>query len=460
VSRYLLGCCFTIIGLGTVVAQTSFPAEDSAAIRTIYDLELVNGQVFTRLTQLCNTIGPRLSGSKNASAAVDWAQKLFNTAGLTHITRQRVTVPHWERGGSEVASFKTMGHESSLNICALGGSIATPDGGLNANVLEVKDFDQLRALGKKVQGKIIFFDRPFDGRYFDTGKAYGHAVDQRVNGAAEAAKLGALGVIVRSMTELIDDYPHTGMMRYIEGVRQIPACAVSTAGAQALSRALLADPGLTLRMTLHCKTLPDVTSYNLLGEIQGSDPHSTIILVGGHLDSWDLAQGAHDDGAGVMQSLEALELLKRCGYSPKHTLRVVFFMNEENGARGAAEYARASSLAGEHYLAAIESDEGGFTPRGFVIASKTESFNKMFPWQELLRPYGSGWFRSSVEAGTDIEPLAPMTVALIGVMPDNQRYFDVHHSSKDRIDTVNERELKLGAASIAALIYLIDKKGL
>ncbi|MES3019840.1 MAG: M28 family peptidase [Bacteroidota bacterium] len=434
---------------------------DSAMLRQFYNVALENGHSYENLRHLCKQIGPRLSGSKNAQKAVEWSKKVMEDYGFDKVYLQEVMVPHWERGAKEAAFIIEGSTKIPVRIAALGGSIATPANGLTAQVIEVKNFEQLKVLGDAVKGKIVFFNRPFDARLFDTFDAYSGAVNQRGQGAVEAAKLGAIGVIVRSMTNIIDDNPHTGGMRYQDGVTKIPAAAISTKAAEMLSKKLMVNGSLVkLYFKQNCRTLPDALSYNVIGEIRGSVNPEKIITVGGHLDSWDLAEGAHDDGTGVTQSIEVLRIFKVLNYKPQNTIRAVMFMNEENGLRGGAKYAELAKQNNEQHIAALESDEGGFTPRGFTIEDSPLALAHFSKWKQLLEPYKV----SDIEAGGSGSDLGPLKTAipgivLIGFKPDSQRYFDIHHASSDVFENVNKRELELGAASIASMIYLIDKYG-
>jgi hypothetical protein len=345
-------------------------------------------------------------------------------------------------------------------ITSLGGSIGTGPSGISAGIVEVKNFEELKQLGaKSIQGKIVFFNRAMDPTKINTFAAYGGAVDQRGNGAVEAAKLGAVAVIVRSMGSGIEAYAHTGGMRYVTNVKLIPAVAISTQHAELLSNLLKEERDLQFYLETHSQILDDAPSFNVVGEIRGGEYKDEIIVVGGHLDSWDLAQGAHDDGAGCIQSIEVLRLFKAMGYKPKRTIRAVMFMNEENGLRGGAKYAELALKNKEKHIAAMESDRGGFTPRGFTM-STTESVKAIIKgWKPLFEPYDL-WDFNQEGGGADISPLASQGVPLIGFLPDSQRYFSVHHTSEDTIDKVDKRELELGAASMAALIFMIDKYGL
>jgi carboxypeptidase Q len=439
-------------------------AQDSLMIRKIYEEELVNGLCYQNLHYLCKNIGPRLSGSANAQKAVDWGKKLMESYGFDKVFLQPVMVPHWVRGAKETAEIIDGNTRIPVAVAALGMTVATPADGVTANVIEVHSLKQLDTLGQAaIKGKIVFFNRPFDPRFIETLAAYGTAGDQRNMGPAAAAKYGAVGVIVRSLTESLDNYPHTGATSYIDGGVNVPAAAISTIAANQLS-ALLKQKGNAVEFYFKqsCKTLPDTLSYNVVAELTGSTNPDKYIIVGGHLDSWDLAEGAHDDGTGVVQSVEALRIFKAIGYRPKNSIRAVFFMNEENGDRGGMKYAELAGKNKEVHIAAIETDLGGFTPRGFSFDGvSTVNLQKINEgWGKLLSPYGSGELVRG-GGGTDIEPLSGTSpgVLLIGYLPDSQRYFDVHHSPNDVFENVNKRELELGAASIASLMYLIDQHG-
>jgi hypothetical protein len=447
-----------ILNTALAVAQTS----DEVMLRTIFDAALKDGQSYEMLEYLTTKIGQRLSGSPGAAAGVEWSRHTMENLKFDSVWLQPVMVPHWVRGEKEIARIinsKTMG-QADVNICALGGSIGTGPGGIAAQVVEVQNFEELKTLGtKNVQGKIVFFNRPMDPTRINTFEAYGGAVNQRGAGASEAARYGAVGAVVRSMGINIEDYPHTGGMRYAAGVPKIPAMAISTKHAELLSRLLKDDRELKLYFEAHCETLADAPSHNVVGELKGREFPNEIIVVGGHLDSWDLGQGAHDDGAGCVQSIEVLRILKAIGYQPKRTIRAVMFMNEENGLRGGTKYAELAKANDEKHIAAIESDRGGFTPRGFTMTAPDSVKTKIKTWKHLFKPYGIADFDKE-GGGADIGPLGPQGTALIGFFPDPQRYFNYHHTPEDTFDKVDKRELEMGAAAMAALVYLIDKNGL
>jgi len=461
----------------SVVAQApaSAPSDNQVAIadpadadfiRKIYDQSLRDSRCYPWLEHLSLNIGHRLSGSTGAEKSVQWTRATLDTLGLDSVWLQPCMVPHWVRGAAEKVSVSGTAQRKKLDLqaLALGGSVATPSTGITAPVVEIKTWDDLERLGQAggLRGKIVFYNRPMDPTKIRTFEAYGGAVDQRVSGPSRAAKYGAVGVLVRSMGLRLDDYPHTGTTRYDSTYALIPAAAISTNSAERLSQLLRTEGQITVSMTLNCQTLPDVLSYNVIGEIRGRERPNDVLLVGGHLDSWDVGHGAHDDGAGCVQSMDVLRYLRRLGYRPRHTVRCVLFMNEENGLRGGRKYAEEAQRKGEHHVIAIESDAGGFTPRGFTFDSDAAVFGPFFEkitaFQHLLEPYGLTLSKGG--SGADIGPLKGMKGMLSGYSPDSQRYFDYHHTAADTFDVVNKRELELGAASMAALIYLVDKYGL
>ena len=432
--------------------------KDSTNIKTLFNSALTNGKSYEWLRDLTQNIGGRLSGSPEAAKSVVWGEKIMKEVGLDSVWLQPVMVPHWLRGVKEAASYTINGVEKNVPICALGFSIATPKSGVLAEVIEVKTLEEAKTLGNKMRGKIVFFNRPFDDQLINTFSAYGGCVDQRVNGAAVCGEFGAKGVIVRSMTNSVDDFPHTGTMSYgdLPKEKYIPTAAISSRAANILSTDLKQNPNLKLYFKQSCKTLSDAPSFNVIGEIRGSETPENIVVVGGHLDSWDLGEGAHDDGTGIVQSLEVAYLFKKNNIKPKNTLRVVFFMNEENGTRGAKKYAELSKLNKENHIGGLESDAGGHTPRGFSIDANIVNTELLQSWKKLLSPYGLHDLDKG-GSGADISPLKGDNVTLVGYRPDSQRYFDYHHTSIDTFDKVNKRELELGSASMASIIYLMDK---
>ena len=434
--------------------------EDSIAIKNIYNTALQDGASYDWLDYLSNDIGSRLSGSLGAELAVTYTEDQLDELGLDKVWLQSVMVPKWTRGVAEFSYVETSpGVTSTTNVCALGGSVATPHGGLKAEVVEVTSFEELEVLGREnIEGKIVFYNRPMQSDLIQTFKAYGGSVDQRYSGAEKAAKYGAVGVVVRSMNLRMDDFPHTGVMSYgdIPANLHIPACAISTNGANYLSATLKLQPNLLFYFNQNCRTHNDVQSYNVIGEITGSEYPNKYIVVGGHLDSWDLGDGSHDDGAGCVQSMEVLRILKKMNYMPKHTIRVVLFMNEENGLRGGKKYASEAERKNEDHIFALESDSGGFTPRGFSFDIDDENFELVNNWKPLFKPYLLNYFEKG-GSGADIGPLKKDGIILAGLRPDSQRYFDYHHAANDTFDAINKRELELGAAAMTSLVYLFDK---
>ena len=431
---------------------------DSTHIKTLFNSVLKEGKSYEWLRDLTQNIGGRLSGSSEAAKAVVWGEKIMNEVGLDSVWLQPVMVPHWVRGEKEIATYTTQGKQKNVPVCALGFSIATPTNGITAEVIEVKSLKEATALGAQMKGKIVFFNRPFDNTLINTFSAYGGCVDQRVQGAAICGAFGAKGVIVRSMTNAEDDFPHTGTMTYndLPQEQHIPAAAISSKAATILSADLKANPNLKFFFKQSCKTLPDAPSFNVVGEIRGTETPENIFVVGGHLDSWDLGEGAHDDGTGIVQSLEVAYLFKKNNIKPKNTIRIVFFMNEENGTRGAKKYAELAKFNKENHIGGLESDAGGHTPRGFSIQANASNTKLLQSWKKLLAPYGLHDLDAG-GSGADISPLKGEDVTLVGYRPDSQRYFDYHHTSRDTFDKVNKRELELGSASMASLVYLMDK---
>lgn len=456
--RLILASVFTLHVAGAWAQQN-----DSAQIRKIVNEVLLSGKCYNDLRYLSNEIGGRLSGSDEADRAVLFMYSKMKEYNFDTVWLQPVMVPHWIRGEKEQA-YATRGNKRiELNVCALGNSVGTGINGLSAPVIEVKNTNELELLGKQgtLKGKIVFFNSPMNVLHIHTGTAYGEAGWQRTKGPAMASRYGAVGALVRSLTLALDEHPHTGATQYNDSFPSIPACAISTIHANELSALLSvassAETQVYMRTT--SRMLPDVQSYNVIGEIRGTEKPKEVIVVGGHLDSWDNGDGAHDDGAGCVQSVEVLRTLKTLGIKPKRTVRCVLFMNEENGLKGALKYAEWAGKSDEKHLVAIESDAGGFTPRGFNTSATGKQFEKIKSWQPLLKHYGIETIKHP-GGGADIGPLSKQGTVLIGFVPDSQRYFDYHHTSTDTFDKINRRELELGAACMTSLIWLISEYGL
>lgn len=453
---------------------------DSLVLRRFFTAAMSDTTSYSNLRYLCTKIGGRICGSPQAEKAVQWTKKVLDGMNLDTVWLQEINVLHWERGSESLVLTKrvasnqaTKSNKIPLHACAIGGSVATPPNGITAKVVEVFDNEGLKKLGKdKIKGKIVFINHTPNPAVTYTFDAYGEVARYRVRGANEAAKYGAIGVVVRSATLANDQVPHTGIMHYADTLEKLPAMSISTKDADKLSKELKSDPTLTLTLKIVSSQKPEAKSYNVIGEIKGSEFPDQVIVFGGHLDAWDKGQGAHDDGAGVVQTIEVLRLFKTLGIKPKHTIRVVAFMDEEMDQRGAkayADYAIGKSHAplpsskfkiptAEVHLAAIEADRGGFTPTGFDVDGSPEQVTMIQSWSELFLPYGLYKIQKG-GSGVDVGQLKPLEIPLIALVTDSQRYFDYHHSDNDTFDKVNQRELQLGSFSLAALVYLIDQRG-
>jgi hypothetical protein len=437
---------------------------DSLFIKKISDDILQNGQAYEWLHQLTKNIGGRLAGSPEFAKAIDWGKQTFNKIAADNVYLQECKVPHWVRGKNdkvEVVEVNNKTEIKPLDALALGNSLGTPtEKGITAEVFAVSDFDQLEKYKDQVKGKIVFYNYHFNATNISTFLSYSDAGKYRWTGASRAAKYGAVGMIVRSMSESTDNNPHTGSMTYNDSFPKIPAAAIGLQDADNLWKLCQLSKSVKLNITTHGKMLPDVTGYNVIAELKGTESPNEIITVAGHLDSWDVNEGAHDDGAGVVHTLEVLRVLKALGYKPKHTIRFVLFADEEKSGRGAEKYADEAKSKGEKHIFAFESDAGGFTPRGFSFAVPPSSWDKLNAWKILFEPYGGSTFVKG-GGGADTEPLqTAFNTPVAELNPDSQRYFDVHHARSDVFENVNRRELLLGAINIAALVYLIDKYGL
>ncbi|HEV8284660.1 MAG TPA: M20/M25/M40 family metallo-hydrolase [Chitinophagaceae bacterium] len=443
--------------------------DDSLMIRRIADEILLHSKAYDNLHDLTKNIGARLTASPQFYKAEQWGLKVLQQSGANKAWLQECMVPHWVRGGKDIAEARVSGasmasrnitpEKKTLDILALGNSIGTGPKGVTANVIEVKSFDDLEIKKDKVKGRIVFYNYKFNPTFVGVFQAYGDAVRYRSSGASQAAKYGAAAVIVRSMSESTDNNPHTGALRYDTTLPQIPAVAVGLKDADWLSSTLV-DKKVQVFLKTGGKFLPDTIGHNVIGELMGTEFPDQIITIGGHLDSWDPAEGAHDDGAGVVHSIEVLRAFKALSYKPKHTIRFVLFANEENGLRGGTKYADEAKAKNEKHVFALESDGGGFTPRGFSFGGTPEQLKKMQSWVPLLLPYGVYQITDG-GGGADIGPLnRVLQTPVAELAPDSQRYFDVHHARSDVFENVNKRELELGAVNLAALIYLVDKYGL
>jgi carboxypeptidase Q len=453
-----------IISLACTYFSAFAQNEDSLVIKKISDDILLNGKAYSNLYTLCKSVGQRLSGSTGMYKGETWGVQTLKDAGAEKVYLQECMVPHWVRGKKEEAHFQTRkrGMDPSFTVLSIGNAVGTGDKGVLAKVIEVKDFAELEKRKEEVKGKIVFYNYPFNKTLLRG--AYGDAVRYRTGGASAAAKYGAVAVIVRSVTAAMDDNPHTGTLRYADSLPKIPAVAISTKDAEMLSSYLknsYKEDALFLRTK--CMMLPDTVAHNVIGEIKGTVFPDEIITIGGHMDSWDPAEGASDDGTGMVQSIEILRAFKAIGYKPKRTIRIVLFANEENGGRGGDKYAEEAKLKNEKHIMAMESDGGAEYPRGFGCGMTRAQYSKVESWRKYFEPYDADKFsfNEGGGGGSDIGPLQTIfKTAQFGLSTTGQRYFNMHHSAIDVFENVNAQELHLGAAVMAAMVYLVDKYGL
>jgi len=442
------------------VAAMAQPADDAAVIKKISDEILSNGKAYELLYQLTKQVGGRLAGSPGFAKAVQWGKIAMEKNGADNVFLQECMVPHWVRGGQDQASIIEIDKKKvnrPLDVLALGNSLG--NGTVTAEVLAVSDFNELEKRKDEVKGKIVYYNHGFDPTNVKPFVSYGQSGVYRWAGPSRAAKYGAVGVMIRSLTESTANDPHTGGMAYLDTFPKIPAIAVGPRDGDAVWE-LSKKSGFKMSMTTNGHFLPDTIGHNVIAELKGTEFPDQYITIGGHLDSWDVNEGAHDDGTGVVHTIEIMRALQAIGYKPKHTLRFVLFANEENGLRGGTKYAEEAKAKGEKHIFALESDAGGFTPRGFSVQAGKEQMDKLKSWLPLLSPYGAFEFTND-GGGADVSPLNRVFGTAVGELnPDPQRYFDLHHARSDVFENVNKRELLLGAVNMAALIYLIDKYGL
>ena len=456
-TRQIAACLLLLIPTCILAQQ-----EDSVMIGNIARQILTDGKAYHNLTMLTKNVGGRLSGSPQMVKAEKWAQQALTEAGADKVFLQQCMVPHWVRGGKDEAKLINGAgtKEETLDVLALGNSVGTGAAGITAQVVLINSFDELEQKKNDLKGRIVFYNYHFNPLFVETFRAYGDAVRYREFGPSRAAKYGAAAVLVRSMTEGVDNNPHTGALEYIDSFPKIPAAAVGLWDADKLAAALKDNKDLKIFLKTNGKMMPDTIGHNVIGELTGSEFPDQYITIGGHLDSWDPAEGASDDGTGCVHSIEILQAFKAMGYKPRHTIRIVLFANEENGLRGGTKYGEEAKAKGEKHLFGLESDDGGFTPRGFSIGLPPEKLEKIRQqWLPLLKPYGVYAFEQG-GGGADVTPLNELMGVPVGeLIPDSQRYFDYHHSRNDVLANVNKREMELGALNMAALIYLVDKYG-
>jgi carboxypeptidase Q len=451
----------TLLVVTTTISKAQTFREDSINAGRITGFMLENSYCYEDLRVLCKTVGHRLSGSPQAAKAVEWGKKALLEAGCDKVYLQPVMVPHWVRGAQEFSVQLKSGKTLKFNATMLGNSIGTGPDGVVAEVIEVAHEKELERLGEdNIKGKIVFFNHYWDQKKVSPFDEYGPCVFYRWAGPSLAAKYGAVGCVIRSAGSAYDNYAHTGSMRYDSLYNKISACALSYDESNMLEQAIRSQQIKTAKIFSTCHFEPEVLSYNVVGEITGSEYPADIIDIGGHLDSWDVGEGAHDDGAGVVQCIDVMRTFKRLHITPKRTVRCVLFMNEENGLRGGNEYARLAKVNNEKHICAIETDAGGFSPRGFDLTMTKEQRAKVKTWYSHFYRMGVYHFEDE-GGGADISPLRrTLGTPLMGLGPDPQRYFDLHHTDNDVFEQVNRRELALGGAAIGVMVYFLAEYGL
>ena len=400
---------------------------------------------YAKLSYLCDRIGNRLSGSDSLNAAIAWAAAQMKRDGLENVATPAVKVPHWVRGHEDAEMVKPVRH--TLTMLGLGGSVATPPDGITAEVATVSSFDALNALGReKVAGKIVLFNVPYEG--------YGKTVVYRGDGASRAAKLGAVATLVRSVGSLAMQTPHTGALNYTETDPKIPAAAITFEDATLIQRLTDAGETVTVHLSMEAHMLPDADSANVMGEITGREKPEEIVVMGGHIDSWDVGAGAQDDGSGIMASLEAAVVLKKLGLRPRRTLRVVFWTNEENGGAGGRAYRAMVGGKIHDYVASIEMDGGAEKPVGFGVTPGGAALERAKEIGRLLAPIGADTVREG-GGGADIGPLMHDGVPGLGLFTVGQHYFDWHHTRTDTVDKINPQEFRQCIAAMAVMGYVL-----
>ncbi|MFP7654451.1 M20/M25/M40 family metallo-hydrolase [Chryseobacterium proteolyticum] len=446
--------------IGTTLALLSMATygqakEDSIQFRTISTEILNNGKGYEELRDLTQNIGKRLSGSEAYEKAVQWAAKELRNAGADKVWLQEVMIPVWKRGKESLYIKAGSGKPQSLKMLSLGNSEGTGGKDVSGEIIMVKSLEEYDRLpAEKVKGKIVFFNHPFDQNYVQTFIAYREAGAYRRSAATLTAKKGGKFAIVRSLSSALDDVPHTGGMKYEDNMEKIPAVCIGNTTADQLEE-LLKNQKVIATLNSNCGMKGEKLSHSVIGEITGKKDQS-VIVVGGHLDSWDVGEGAHDDGAGIVQSIEVLRTFKKLGIQNNHTIRAVCFANEENGTKGGKQYGKTAKDTNEKHLFAIESDAGGFSPRGISLEMDDTKRKQIQGWGNLFLPYGVYNFEGKY-SGSDIAPLHDMGVPAAELVPDPQRYFDIHHTEEDTFEKVNRRELLLGSVVMTQLIYMIDK---
>ncbi|MGE4515139.1 MAG: M20/M25/M40 family metallo-hydrolase [Chryseobacterium sp.] len=436
------------------IAISAQEKQDSVRFAEISTEILNKGKAYTELRDLTKNIGHRLSGSESYEKAVKWAEQKLRDAGADKVWLQEVMVPVWVRG-KESLQIKTSGGKwKSLKMLSLGNSEGTGGKDISGEIIMVRSMEEYEKLTPdQVKDKIVFFNYPFSQSYIETFRGYSDAAKYRSTAASLTAKKGGKFAIIRSLSSAFDDVPHTGAMHYADD-NKIPAVAIGSSTADELA-GLLKSQKIIAKLNSNCGMKGERLSHSVIGEITGNNDQS-VIVVGGHLDSWDVGEGAHDDGAGIVQSIEVLRTFKNLGIKNNHTIRVVCFANEENGVKGGVQYGKTAKENNEKHIFAIETDAGGFTPRGISLDMDEKKRKQIQNWSGLFLPYGIYDFKNTY-SGTDLYPLHDMGIPTAELVPDSQRYFDIHHTEEDTFEKVNRRELLLGAVAMTQLIYMIDK---
>ncbi len=419
--------------------------------RAIVEAAMADDGAWKKLEYLTVDVGARLSGSQALERAIDWAAGAMTADGHENVAKEEVMVPHWVRGAESGVIVAPI--ERELHLLGLGDTVATPRRGITAEVVVVADFDELAALGESVKGKIVLFNKKMPPYDSERGAGYGETVPYRSQGPVAAAKQGAVAVLVRSVTAHSLRSPHTGGTRYDDAVKKIPAAAITVEDAELI--ALMAARGDAVKVTLKLsgqRRKKDARSHNVIGEIRGRELPNEVVLIGAHIDSWDVGQGAHDDATGCATVMQALTVLRKAGFTPRRTIRVVLFTNEENGLAGAIKYAEAH--AGETHVMALETDSGGFKPRGVHVQGTELALSQSADIMTLLDPIGASRAKKGF-GGADLIPLTMRGVQALGLWVDGRTYFDIHHTEADTIDKVDPTHLKMNVATVAVVAYVI-----
>ena len=410
----------------------------------IISKSLTDSTAYNRLGYMCDTFGPRLSGSKNLENAINWILKEMNNDGLENVKGEKVAVPTWIRGKESATLLSPFMKE--LSMLGLGGSIATPRGGLKAEVIVVNDWDELESRSNEVPGKIVLFNAPFT--------SYGETVAYRYSGASAAAKHGAVASLIRSIGPWSMNTPHTGVMAYKDDVQKIPHAALTMEDVMMLSRIHDRNGKIIVKLDMNARMVADRWSHNVLGEIKGSIYPEEVVVVGGHIDSWDVGQGAHDDGGACIASWEVLRLIKELGLKPKRTIRCVMWTNEENGGKGNKGYRDMHMDEMDKHVLAIESDGGVFSPEGFGFSGNESAREIVEEIHELMKPIGANTISDGGRAA-DVAPLNDEGVPVMSLKVDGSKYFWYHHTNADTFDKVDFNEFNRCVAAIAIMAYVV-----